>query len=740
MNTYKSLAIGICIVTLFIAAIARADDDEASLVAQIESKLRDIKDKLDGASGNSSTSAIDDAMKFATQIEDLADKLRSSNPQTDRGKTMGNYYRDYARKFEESDQYLHLMKEQQLRQANDRLAEKCANAEQRLRDDINRYVDKNDPAGITKIPELAENAARDYREAFKRDGEMDRSMGDWSSRAKNFSESDGGWSDVTSKLRSDVDAIWADWHHRYEDEAKSEDCGDLVKGTENPLAVRAHAQLVGSDGVRKGLIKDLEVQIKKTSDALKDVDRRTDDASSQLQDAQSAVAEIVNILGRLRQASGEDNVAKNILDSWPDKLAQLKESIEALRKLKANQHVIDRGVEACGRSEAELRDLIKDELDHRDEKEEGWTRIDEKAKAWGEIYKAKLEKAEETKRYMESWKSDAQRFSAPSGYGWSDVKTELNEAAEGTFEYYKSALEKVNASCKQLSWGTGHPEVKKAAVELKEHASSRNADYVRLRDQAKKFVSEVQSYRSLLAEDDAKIHELVCVNGSTRGDEDMEEAIDEIADRWASQLMSDWHVIEPEAEQIKRDADVLIAKKVPNATKIKRSIEQLMASINKSMDGLNKGANDPLIKKAIQCGISKHASMGSCTVREALVSSRYCTNPNPTRKRSDCRIDCIHGCDVIEFKPDNDAAKATGRKQSYAYWEGLRKWFANEGDKMFDGELSSLRSCVKDEGDKKVLAVEDRGVETYNFCECFPDLMEGVSHQQPSVDIPDRDK
>lgn len=204
--------------------------------------------------------------------------------------------------------------------------------------------------------------------------------------------------------------------------------------------------------------------------------------------------------------------------------------------------------------------------------------------------------------------------------------------------------------------------------------------------------------------------------------------------------MSDWHLIDPEAEQIKRDADVLIARKVPNARKIKRSIEDLMTSITNSVNGLNKGSNDPLIKKAIQCGISKHASMGSCTVRNVPIDSRYCTNPNPTRKLSSCEVDCIKGCDVIEFKPANNAARDAGKKQSFAYREGLRKWFAAEGDKMFSGKLESLRSCVKGEGDRRELDMEDRGVETYDFCECFPDLTEGVSRQQPSVEIPDRDR
>lgn len=740
MNTYKSFLLVITIAAVLFATAARADDDEATLVGRIESVLREIKDQLDGVSSQSSSSRIDRAMDHAKQIEDLADKLRSANAQSDKGKTMGNYYRDYARKFGDSAKYLRQMKDQQLRQANDRLAEKCRDSQQRLRDEINRFVEKNDPAGITKIPELAERVARDYQDPFKRDTETHRYMADWKDYAKNFSESDGGWNDVRSKLQSEADRIWDAWRSRYEETAKSENCGDIIRAKENPVAVRALGQLVGNDDIRKGLIKELDVQIKKVYESIKDVDRRSDDGASQIQDAQEAVREIMRILDKLRGASGEDDTAKRIADNWPDKLKSLQESLSALKKLKAGQRLIDRGVEACGQAETGLRELIKDEIANRDDRLEGWTRIDEKARALGETFKDKLQRAQEQGRDMESWKNDAVRWNAPDGRGWSDVKSALNAAAEGTSGYYKTTYEKVDIACKQLSWGTQHPEVKRAAVELKEHASSRDSDYVKLRDRAKKFASDVRSYRTLLAEDDAKIHELVCVNGSSRGDEGMEEAIAEIADRWASQLISSWHIIEPEAEQIKRDADVLIARKVPNARKIKRSIEDLMVSINKSIDGLNKGANDPLIKKAIECGISKHKSMGSCTLRDVPVSGRYCTNPNPTRKRSDCAIDCINGCDVIEFKPDNKEAREAGRKQSYAYWEGLKKWYATEGDKMFDGQLSSLRSCVKGEGDKKYLDVTNGEVQTYNFCECFPDLTEGVSRQQPSIEIPDRER
>lgn len=323
------------------------------------------------------------------------------------------------------------MKERQLLQANDRLAEKCRDAQLRLRDEINRYVEKNDPAGITKIPELAERAARDYQDPFRRDTETHRNMPGWKDYAKNFSESDGGWSDVKSRLHSEADRIWDAWRSRYEDTTKSENCGDIVRAKENPIAVRALGQLIGNDDIRKGLIKELDVQIKKAYEAIKDVDRRSDDGASQLQDAQDAIREMMRILERLRQAGGEDEGAKRIASDWPDKMKALLESIAALKKLKAGQYLIDRGVEACSRAETELRELIKNEMDNKDDRLEGWTRIDDKAKALGETFKEKLQKAQDYRRDMESWKNDATRWNAAEGRGWADVKSVLNAAAEG---------------------------------------------------------------------------------------------------------------------------------------------------------------------------------------------------------------------------------------------------------------------------------------------------------------------
>ncbi len=719
---------------LSFTTIARADDEER-LIGEIESVLREIKDKLDGAADDSSTSDIDRAMDYARQVEDLAEKLKSANPQTDKGKTMANYYRDYARKFAESAKYLRESKQRQLQQQNDRLAEKCAEAQHRLRDEINRFVEKNDPAGLYKIPDLAEYAARDYQEPHRKDVETHREMERWKEYARNFSESDGRWSDVRSELHEAANGIWETWRRRHEDTLDK--CKDLIRAKENPIAVEAMKQLSGNKEIRLGLIKELEVQVKNVYSEIKDIDRRSDDGASEIQDAQRAAEEILRLLEKLKYARGEDEDAKRITDYWPDRVKSLQEALSALKKLKAGQHIIDRGVESCTAAETELREFIQKHMDGKDDRVDGWLDIEEKAKQLGDKYKPKLDNAESHRRDMESWRTAAMNWNPPDAYGWPDVKSALNSAAEGTYSYYKSTLEKVDVACKQLSWGAQHPEVKQAIRDLKEHASSRDSDYVKLRDKARAFEAKVRSYRKLTLDDVDAIRAVACKESK----EDLDDAVKEIADRWADKLKSEWSVIEPEAKELKDLADELIKRKVPSASKIKGSIGSLMKSVEKTRDNVNKGAGNPHVKAALEYGDTKHAELErGCDISEKVISSRYCTNPHKNRKKSDCIPDCIKGCTVIEFKKDNRTEIAKGEAQSAAYAEGLRRWYRAEGDKLFEGDYAKLKECVKGEGDNKQLEIIDGRVTTYDWCRMFDHLFEGVEERDPSVEIPDKER
>ena len=55
-------------------------------------------------------------------------------------------------------------------------------------------------------------------------------------------------------------------------------------------------------------------------------------------------------------------------------------------------------------------------------------------------------------------------------------------------------------------------------------------------------------------------------------------------------------------------------------------------------------------------------------------------------------------------------------------------------------EVKKVTGQLEEHASFTRLDVADGEVETYNFCECFPELTEGASRQQPSVEIPDRER
>ena len=168
----------------------------------------------------------------------------------------------------------------------------------------------------------------------------------------------------------------------------------------------------------------------------------------------------------------------------------------------------------------------------------------------------------------------------------------------------------------------------------------------------------------------------------------------------------------------------------------------------KSPGGSQRAFGPRVSVTRIAYGVAEHARReDDCRVSEVTISSRYCSNPHPKRGRSDCRLDCIKECRVIEIKPDNTAEREKGRRQSAAYTKGLILWYGDKGDQMFsDGDdgrkLAPIKDCVKGDGDNKRLDVSDGQVETYDFCEGFKEseLLEGVETSDPSVEIPDSER
>lgn len=203
-----------------------------------------------------------------------------------------------------------------------------------------------------------------------------------------------------------------------------------------------------------------------------------------------------------------------------------------------------------------------------------------------------------------------------------------------------------------------------------------------------------------------------------------------MADRWATQLRSQYGTITGRAEQLKQSADALIARgrSRDRMEKVKVRINETIASLDKVKSYQLEGSNNPLLKAQAAYGVDKHEDMqDSCDAKEITIKKEFCDNPNP--KREACRLDCMKGCTVVEIKPDTQ--KVMGERQAVAYRKGLLKMFALKGVDMFkEGRMSYFQKCLSE--DKTSLDLE-WNVEDYNFCSGItPDKLVG---EVPRVDV-----
>jgi hypothetical protein len=255
-------ACGLMITMLTVAMPAFAGEEE-DRVKDVENSLTRMKEKLDGVASKSSSSDVEEAIREAYRVKEAADKLKSMNAQNEPGKTMAGSYPGWVDKFQESTRYLKDMKEAQLKADNDRLGERCTEADKNFRSLINGYVEKKDKAegrkGLNVIPEEADKIGRSYGEELKKMEEKHREMEGWRSYAKNFSESHQRWSDVKDKLHSGANDTWERWSKRME---AARYCQQLAKGKDNPIVVDALQKLGSQNKQMDDMYKELRAKYK----------------------------------------------------------------------------------------------------------------------------------------------------------------------------------------------------------------------------------------------------------------------------------------------------------------------------------------------------------------------------------------------------------------------------------------------------------------------------------------------
>ncbi len=238
-------------------ALADEDSDRAereSLIPAIQSDLENVSKQLDGIAGASSDDGIENAIRYARSMEQNVGKLDRVKGDDSAAGSIADRYPDYLEDFYAAANALLKLKNAQLAQEQRGLWKSCGEEDKSLREAAKAYLDPPDPAGLEKIPQLAENAKGRIHDDFARQLGQESDIASAYGDAKRFSVSEGGgWSDVTSRMREGADGTWSKYQAPLQD--TKEKCADLDRGKEHPFIVEALGKLSGASASSKQLLE-----------------------------------------------------------------------------------------------------------------------------------------------------------------------------------------------------------------------------------------------------------------------------------------------------------------------------------------------------------------------------------------------------------------------------------------------------------------------------------------------------
>jgi hypothetical protein len=673
----KKIAIIVVLVALSTPAIAGPEEDN---IRYIEDYLYRIKDKLDGIVGDSSSSDIDYAFDNLNYVKDYTERLKSLNPQNDPGKSMAYYYPDYISKFRESLQYLKRMKDAQVKADESRLHERCYEADRNLKSFMQGFIEKKDPNSLSKISDEAEKIGRQFNDEYRRMQEIHNEMDRWRSYARNFSESHGRWSDVRGELHDGVSDIWDRWTRRM-DETKAK-CQQLAKGRDYDAVKDALAKLGDSNRARAAIIEKLNQQLDQTSNYLSAAGART--GTSEIDYAMSQTSELSSQLEMLRNARGEDDNAKRITDSWPERTKELRRSLELIKQVKQQQFSFDKIAEGCKVTEDQLMGTLRAYIGNPDEAEEGARVGTERAERFGNETRQTLEAAQRKLDEQQRLLDEAKRFSFTEGR-WSGVKDRLHETANAMFTHMKSKLDESKTACGKLAQGPNNPDVRDGIKKLNDfdlHVKTTLERTQKEYDQWKIDRRALKPKGRFRQENADKLLQAFCDTDELQ----LADRVKRVADEVAATLGATQNLQLEKIQRLLGDLEKVSTTKNPALQKEVRRQRTNMTAAKKRLEeagsrGILRGRNNPMINMYLENGNTKHRALQTgCTAMEYAIPGG----------RIDCLIISDGSCEVIEVKPNSDTGKSAGQTQL----EHRKKTF----DEQFkDGKLQEIvKRCVKD--------------------------------------------
>lgn len=310
------------------------------------------------------------------------------------------------------------------------------------------------------------------------------------------------------------------------------------------------------------------------------------------------------------------------------------------------------------------------------------------------------------------------------------MSSNLNSAAYEIFDHWTRTYDATKQACERLAKGKDHPDVVKALEDLRTFTGNVKQTYKQLETDYRAWFATVKEMKKLIDDDRTELRQIMC----TEGEYTMEAKAKEVADRWASQLASQYGTITGQADRLLARADAVMKRAPKSAPKLKKAIEANLATIAKIKESELRGANDPKILTRIRYGNDKHKELQDhCDYAELSISNSYCDNR--VRPGSGCRLDCVltgSRCSIHEIKPKTPRGEAEAKEQLISYEAGLKEWYKRDRAALMSS-YPKLAECEKGDGDARGLDLEALP-EFYDFCPSSNDEV-GDSFEPQDADV-----
>ena len=466
---------------------AGEEDDRRRLLDEIDDLLEDTAGDLDGFANESSTSDLDRALDRTGRVKDKARELERIHGDDSKAREVASRYPSYADRFRDAVNNLRPLKEAQ--RTLDEQPRACQDRARELDAKIRAYVDRNDPAGTSEIPRLAQEYGRPIAELLDKTTRRKDELGRLRDGVKYFGDSDGRWSNVRSELHDAANEIFDYWT-RKADEVQRE-CLELSKQERSAVVEAALAKLASSEQGRQAIFKELTDELSETQRLVTDVEADSDDGD--VKAAERDADDVRRLLDRLKAAAGEDRKARDTADRWPSEVDGMSRALLALDEEKDYQFRADKAPDRC-RVEDDKIVRAAEALARLDQEQSDLSTIERAADDLEAITTAArdglleaLRKTAEAKREVENLARQASAWS-PGPSELRAIDEEIDESAADIAKHFNQAESTAQQVCATPALGPAHPAARKAKTKL--FGDCTKAEFIPLRAPVKEYCKQ----------------------------------------------------------------------------------------------------------------------------------------------------------------------------------------------------------------------------------------------------------